>query len=116
IPSEVVPRPSVEAAFFDVGDVVGDEVVPEIVTLVRADPQLTGRRIDGEPGRVPDASGVDASAGAVDIELEHRRAILFGRWRIGIVHIRTRANSDPHLLAVRREHEVAGRMASAGER
>ena len=61
IASEIVPRPTVEATVLDVCDVVGDEIVTEVVALVRADPQLTGRGVDREPGRVPDAAGVDAS-------------------------------------------------------
>ena len=55
VAADVPPGPAVEAAGFDVGDVVGDEVVAECVALVDGAPEFAGDGVDGEADGVADA-------------------------------------------------------------
>ena len=55
----VVPGPAVEAVLLEVGDVVGGEVVAEVVALVDGDPDAAGG-VEGEAYGVAGAGGVDA--------------------------------------------------------
>src|ERR1700745_1022801 len=57
--SHVVPRPAVEAALLDMGDVVRNEIVAKSVPLIGRAPQLSGCRIDGLAHAVADAIRVD---------------------------------------------------------
>ncbi len=47
VAAHVVPGPAVEAVFLHAGDVVGNEVVAQVVTLVGRAPELAGGRVDG---------------------------------------------------------------------
>ncbi len=47
VPAHVVPGPAVETAFLDRRDVVGDEVVAEVVALVGGAPELSGGGVEG---------------------------------------------------------------------
>ena len=55
VAADVPPGPAVEAAGFDGGDVVGDEVVAECVALVDGAPEFAGDGVDGEADGVADA-------------------------------------------------------------
>ena len=55
VAAHVVPGPAIKAALLDGGDVVGDEVVAEVVALVGGAPELAGGRVDGLADAVADA-------------------------------------------------------------
>src|SRR5271169_3370227 len=75
VPAHVVPRPAVEAAFLDRGDVVGDQVVPEVVALVGGAPELPGGGVDGLANTVAYARGVDLDELSVGGVLEDIGAV-----------------------------------------
>src|SRR5580698_9603845 len=86
--THVPPRPAVETPVLDVGDVVGDQVVAEIVALVGGAPQLAGLRIQRDAYRIANAVRKYAQARAVRIELQNIGAMKFLWVGVGIVHIR----------------------------
>ena len=113
--AHVVPGPAVEAAFLDRGDVVGDQVVAEVVALVGGAPELSGGGIDGFADAVADAGGVDLDELAFGRVFEDVGAVeLFGV-RVGVIDIGSGAYGDEHVLAVFGEDNVAGPMAAARE-
>ncbi len=113
--THVPPRPAVEAALLDVGDVVGHEVVAESVALVGGAPQLAGDGVDGFADAVAQAPGVDLDELAVGRELEHVGAMKFFRMGVGVVDVGVRADGGEELAAVLREDQVAGPVAAAAQ-
>src|ERR1700736_1701469 len=86
--TDVPPWPAVKAAFLDVRDVVGDEVVTQAVAFVDGAPELSGFGLNGQAASgVADSVGVDAHGGAVGIELEDVGAIFLAGSRVGIVDV-----------------------------
>src|SRR6516164_6197871 len=71
MPSDVVPRPSVESAVAHAGDIVRGKVVAETVAFIGRAPQLSGHRIDRHTHAVADTSGIDPKLAAIRIELQH---------------------------------------------
>ena len=113
--AHVPPRPAVEAALLDVGDVVGDEVVAQGVALVGGAPELAGGGVDGLADAVAHAPGVDLDELALGRELEDVGAVKFFRVGVGVVDIGVRADGGEQLAAVRGEDEVAGPVAAAAQ-
>src|SRR5208282_5185923 len=68
--SDVKPRPTVESALRDSRDVIGREVIAELIALVDGCPEIAGPGIDGEANRIANAGGVDLFALSVGIENE----------------------------------------------
>src|SRR5439155_25927032 len=71
---EVALGPAVVAAGLDDVDVLGRQVIAQIVAVVVPAPQLAGRRIERQADRVPEPTREDASARAVGVELRYRGA------------------------------------------
>ena len=69
--------PAVEPALLHPDQIVGRQIVAEPVALLYKRPQLAGRRMKGERGRVPRAGGVGRLVRAVGIEALDRR---LGLW------------------------------------
>ena len=115
VAADVVPGPAVEAALLDVRDVVGDQVVAQLVALVDRRPQLARTRMHGDPDGVADPGRVDAATAAVGRELEHVGALLLGGRRVRIVVVRPRADRHEHARAVARERDVARPVTAAAQ-
>src|SRR6266404_1563754 len=113
VAAHVPPRPAVETAFLNVGDVVWNEIVSQRIPLVHRTPQLTGLRVDRQAYTIADAVGVNSHRRTVGIELQNIRTILFRRRGIGVVNIRHRAHRNEHMLAVGGELYVARPMPAA---
>ena len=101
--AEVVPRPAIEAAFGDVRDVVGHQVVAQFIPFVDRGPQLAGLGIRGQADGVADAGGEDALVLAIRVEGQD---VGPPRFALVVIVIRSRANRDIQRLAIRRELEV----------
>ena len=74
----VAVGPAVEAAVFHRGDVVGHEVVADLVALVHCRPQRLGRWLPGQAVRVAQARREHAVIARLHIHLPDRSAALFG--------------------------------------
>src|SRR4029077_5626898 len=98
IRTDVVPGPSIKPAVSYSRDVIGDQVVPQIVALVYRGPQHACRRIDRDANRIPNSRGINSLPRSVGIKSENIRAWILGRI---IAHIRFRAYSHEHLLSIR---------------
>jgi hypothetical protein len=105
--AHVPPGPAVEAAFLHVGNVVGNQVVSQPVAFIHRTPQRACFRLDRHPHIIPDALRVHAHCGTIGIEFQNVGAILLLGRRIRVVDIRGRTDRYQHLLAIRRELNVA---------
>ena len=110
--AEVIPGPAVEAAFLDVGDVVGHQVVAQRVALVDRGPELAGLGVDRQADGVADARGVDPLVLAVGVEGQDVGPALLA---LVVADVRPRADRNEQGLAVLRELEVAGPVAAAAD-
>ncbi len=115
VAAHVPPGPAVEAALLDVGDVVGDKIVAEVVALVDRAPQIARAGLNGLADAVADAGGVDLLELAVGGELEHVGAVLFLGMGVGVVDVGVGADGDEHVLPVGGKGDVAGPVAAAAE-
>ncbi len=132
--ADIVPRPAIEPALAHPRDVIGRQIVAEPVALVGRAPEIAGLRLDGEADAVAQAGGEAAPIAAAGIENENvGAAILIAPARAepmrrlpttklvrtfprhALCDVRGRADRDEHALAVRREHDVARRMAAIGK-
>ena len=113
VAAHVVPGPAEEAALLDAGDVVGDEVVAEVVALVGGAPELAGDGVDGLADAVADAGGVDLDELALGREFEDVGAVELAGVGVGVVDVGAGADGDEHVLAVLGEDDVAGPVAAA---
>src|SRR5690606_22892397 len=93
------PRPAVEAAVADRGQVVGHEVRADLVALVHHRPELAAAGLDGERGRVAQAGGIGPvhAGGHVDLP-DHGAVLLGGHAALGDVAVR--ADADVQVAAV----------------
>jgi hypothetical protein len=80
----VVPGPSEEGVLGDVGDVVGGEIVAEVVALVDGDPDVAGGGVDGEADGVAGTVRVDGLEGAGGGVGEDVGAMVFGGVGVGV--------------------------------
>ena len=110
--ADVIPGPAVEAAFLDVGDVVGHQVVAQPVALVDRGPELAGLGMDRQADGVADARGEDPLVLAVGVEGQDVGTPLFA---LVVADVRPRADRNEQRLAVRRELEVARPVAAAAD-
>ncbi len=111
--AHVIPRPTVESIFFHAGDVVGDEIVSEGITLVDRAPQLAGGWIHGNADGIANARGVDFDELAIGRELQDIGAMKLSFGCVGFFcHIRARAHGDEKLCAIGREGKIASHMAA----
>src|SRR4051812_16913282 len=92
--SHVVPRPSVKTILFNVSDVVGDEIIAEVVALVDGAPELPGLRMDGDANSVANARGVNAFVLSVGSESQYVCAMVFQLSIVIFVIIGMRADAD----------------------
>jgi len=115
VAAHVVPGPAEEAAFGNGGDVVGNEVVAEVVALVGGAPKLVADGVDGLADTVADAMGVDLEELTLGGEFEDVGAVeLFGRG-VCVVDVGAGAYGDEHLRTVTGEDDVAGPVAAAAQ-
>src|SRR5690606_33086059 len=85
--------PAVEAAFLHGGQVVGYEVGTQLITLVDHRPQLARARLDGQRGRVAQATGVFTVHAGQRVDLpDHRAVLLRGHATLGDVAVRADAH------------------------
>src|SRR6185437_1313379 len=131
--ADIKPRPAVEGVLPHARDIIGHEVVAEIVALVGRAP---GRavRLHRKADAIADARGEQLLVLAVRIERQHRGAVGLraprraerllrapglqpaGRRAQPLRDVAGGADRHQHPLAVRREDNVAGRMAVAGRK
>src|ERR1039458_205745 len=91
----VVVGPTVEAAVLHVGDVVGDKIVAQTVTLVHRTPQFAGSWIDRQsPAWVADAVGVYPEVGTIGIHDQNVGAVFLLGVRVGVIDVRRRADGN----------------------
>ena len=76
IRAEVRVGPAVEAAFFHAREVVGHQLVAQLVALVYGRPQRAGAGVVGQPDRVAQAAGTYFLARAIGINFENIGAAL----------------------------------------
>src|ERR1022692_4812869 len=57
--ADIEPGPAIEAVFLNRRDVIGDEIVAQVVALVDGAPDFTGRRVNAQANRVANTRGVD---------------------------------------------------------
>ena len=112
--AEVIPGPAVEAAFLDVGDVVGDQVVAQSVALVDRAPELAGLA-GGSPGRR--RCGCPTRRSARSSRRGRRPGCRPGASRSGrhAHDVRARADGNKEDLAVLREFHVASPVTAAAD-
>src|SRR6266516_1327994 len=110
--ADVKPGPAIKAARTYAADIIGWQIVAELVPFVGAHPQCIATRPKGDPDSVANAPRIHFSVGAVGVELEDACAIGF-RGIIGIVRART--DGDIHFLAVRRKNNVVRPMSSTAQ-
>src|SRR5271163_1107557 len=103
----VKPRPAIESAIDNVSDVIGRQIVSHLISLVHRCPKFACLRAHCDSHRVSDPPREHAKPRAVGIELENVRAVELRGVRIWIVYVRVRAYGSVHLLAARREGNVA---------
>ena len=90
----LVPGPAAKAAFLDRGDIVRDQMIPEVVALVGGAPKLSGGGVDGLADAVPDPGCVDLDELAFESVLEDVSPVeLFGM-RVRIIDIGAGAYGD----------------------
>src|SRR5271155_202381 len=87
VAAHVVPGPAVETTFLDRGDIVGDQVIAEIVALVGGAPQLAGGGVNGFAHTIADAGGVHLDELAFGRELEYVGAVELLRVGVRVVHV-----------------------------
>src|SRR5882672_9917641 len=86
--TDVPPRPAIEAALLNVGDVIGDEIVAQAVAFVDGAPEFAGFGINGQAAAgVADAVGVDAHFGAIGIELQNIGTVFFCGGGVGVIDV-----------------------------
>src|SRR5580658_2035658 len=85
--AHVVPRPAVEAAFLDRSDVVGDQVIAEVVALVGRAPKLSGGGVDGLTDAVADPGSVNLDELACGSVLEDVSPVELLGMRVRIIDI-----------------------------
>src|SRR5881392_2030943 len=95
--ADVKPGPSIKAAGAHTADIVRRQILPNLVPLVCAHPELIAAGPKCDPNGVANSPSIDFSVGAVGIEFEDASAICF---RGVIRNIRARPNGDVHFLAV----------------
>ena len=95
--ADVIPRPAVKAAFLDVRDVIGRQVVPYSVALVRRAPKLSRSRIDRFAHSVANAIRIDFDEFSGRCVFEYIGAI--GLCFV-VADIRLGADTNVELLAV----------------
>src|ERR1044071_3572045 len=93
--SDIEPGPAVESATLHAADVIGNQIVAQLVALVRAHPKLVRPRTKLDPDRIPDSPGKNVLTGPVRIELENARAIGLGSVVRGV---REGADRDIHFF------------------
>src|SRR5580658_5771542 len=106
--AHVVPGPSVEAAFLNGSDIVGDKMIAQVVTLVGGAPELTRGWIDRLTDAVANAVGVDFDELAIRHKFQNIGPVKLFRMGVGVVYIRAGAHRDEHVLAIFGEDNVAG--------
>src|SRR5712664_4675162 len=106
----VIPGPAVEAAFLDVGDVVGNQIVAQRITLVYCGPELPGLGMHRNTGCIANTGCIDSLARSIGIEFEHIGAICF---RFVVRDVCSGAHSDVQLLAVVRKDQTASPVSAA---
>src|SRR5216684_1395434 len=107
ISSDVVPGPSIEAPFLDVGDVIRRQIVPELVAFVDGSPQLAGLRVNRNAHRIADAARINAKTGSIGICLENIGAVVLARIVVHVIDVRTRANRDEQLPSIEGKRDVS---------
>src|SRR5580698_9382534 len=110
--AHIVPRPSVEAAFLNRSDIVGDKMIAQVVTLVGGAPELTGGWIDCLTDAVANTVGVDFDEPAVRRKFQNIGAVQLFRVGVGVIHVGAGAHGDEHVPAIFGEDNVAGPVTS----
>ena len=95
--ANVKPGPAIKAAQAHTADVIGRQIVPDFVPLVRAHPELIAARPKCDPDGVSNSPCINFLPAAIGIELEDTGAISF-RGTVGI--IRARTDRDVHFFAI----------------
>src|SRR5260221_12997104 len=82
------PGPTVEPAFLNVSDVVGDEIVAQTVALVDGAPEFTSFGADGQAAAgITDSVSINAHIGAIGVELQNIGAVFFFGCGVGGVDV-----------------------------
>src|SRR6202048_648875 len=112
--ADIPPGPAIEAALFDMGDVIGYKIAAEACTLVDRTPQLAFLGIDRQAAAsIANSIRKYAHSRSIRVEFQDVGAVLFSWCRVWIVDVRCRSDGDEHLRAVRRELHIARPVTSA---
>ena len=98
--SDVEPRPTIKTPVRDMGDVVGDQIVAQLVAFIDRGPQGARARLNGDADRVANSRSKHPHAAAIGVEFQDVGAMEFVRVFIRIVVVGPRAHRHEHLLSV----------------
>src|SRR6266446_3124687 len=107
--ADVAERPAVESAILYRRHVIRYQIVAEIVALIDGSPKRVCAGLPGQRGRIPQSRREDAETGSIRIVFADRGAPDV----LSFVVIRSRADSDVHLLAVPAEGDVTSKVITA---
>src|SRR6266481_1944551 len=110
--ADVKPRPAIEPAGAHTADVVGRQIVADLVPLISAHPKLGAAGTKCDSYCIANSPRINFSIGPVRSELKDARAIGF---RSAIGNVRARTDGDIHLCPVRRKDDVASPMSATAE-
>jgi hypothetical protein len=68
----IAVRPAIKAALADRGQIVGDEIVAELVALVDYGPEDVAAGVEGEAVGIAQAAGEDAGRARLGVDLQDR--------------------------------------------
>src|SRR5260370_38448840 len=100
----IKPRPTIKPARLYTADVIGRQIVSELIALICAHPKLIRAWAKRDPDGVANSPGINFLIGAVRVELKNACAVRFA----GIVGIiRARTGRDVHLFSIGRKNNDA---------
>src|ERR1700676_96425 len=87
--ADIPPGPAIEAALFDMGDVIGNEIIAQAVTLVDRTPQLARLGIDRQAAAgIANPIRIYVHSRSIRVEFQDVGAVLFTWCRVGVVGVR----------------------------
>src|SRR5262249_6715956 len=90
--ADVIPGPAIEAAGFDMRDVLRHQVVSQSVAFVHAAPEFAGHGIHAQAHWVANATGVNTHELALRTVFEDVRPMGFSGVRVRVVYVTARAD------------------------
>src|SRR4051812_30319681 len=107
--TEIAVWPSVKSAVMHRGEVIGDQVGPDLVAFVDNRPKLARLGLEGDPRRVAQPRGIDPLEAGTAVHLPDRSAAFLDRDSVfGDVAVRSDAGVE--LRSIRADGQTLGPM------